>query len=102
MGNQIKQQQLDLFADRTSCQVWWANQFRMWLSGLAYILLESIRRPVLKNTNVAHACLDTIRLMLLKTGAVILSKTRRIRFQLFCAYPYQALFRSVVAHLAPD
>ena len=101
MENQIKQQQLDLYADRTSCHAWWANQFRLLLSSMAYILLESIRRIGLKGTELAHAYVGTIRLKLLKIGAVIISNTRRIRFLLSSTYPYQALFTTVTARLAP-
>ena len=51
MENRIKEQQLDLFADRTSCHKWWPNQFRLLLSSLAYTLLETIRRIGLKGTS---------------------------------------------------
>ena len=101
MENQIKQQQQDLFADRTSCQGWWANQFRLLLSSMAYILLESIRRIGLKGTELQKAYVGTVRLKLLKIGAVIIANTRRIQFLLSSAYPYQALFATVVARLAP-
>ena len=102
MENRIKEQQLDMFADRTSCHVWWANQFRMLLSGLAYILMERLRSRFLKNTELAHAYVGTIRLKLLKIGAVVLQNTRRIRFLCASAYPHQALFQMVAARLAPD
>ena len=102
MENLIKQQQLDLFADRTSCHKWWPNQFRLLLSSLAYILLESIRRLGLMGTELARAYVGTIRLRLLKIGAVMLSNTRRIRFLLSSAYPHQKLFRTVAARLAPE
>ena len=102
MENRIKEQQLDMFADRTSCHVWWANQFRMLLSGFAYILMERLRSLVLKNTELAHAYVGTIRLKLLKIGAVVLQNTRRIRFLCASAYPHQALFQMVAARLAPD
>ena len=102
MENLIKQQQLDLFADRTSCHRWWPNQFRLLLSSLAYILLESIRRLGLKGTELARAYVGTIRLKLLKIGAVIVSNTRRIRFLLSSSYPHQKLFRTVAARLAPE
>ena len=102
MENAIKQQQLDLFADRTSCHVWWANQFRMILSSLAYILLERLRSLALKHTALAHAYVGTIRLKLLKIGAVVIQNTRRIRFLCASSTPHQALFRTVVARLAPD
>jgi len=101
MENRIKEQQLDLFADRTSCHKWWANQFRLLLSSLSYILIESIRRLALKGTELAHAYVGTIRLKLLKIGAVLLRNTRRIRFLLSSNYPYQNLFRSVAKKLAP-
>ncbi|MFQ5439545.1 MAG: IS1380 family transposase [Paracoccaceae bacterium] len=101
MENRIKEQQLDLFADRTSCHRWWPNQFRLLLSSLAYILLEAIRRLALKGTELAHAYVGTLRRKLLKIGAVILSNTRRIRFLLSSACPYQQLFFHAAAKLAP-
>ena len=102
MENHIKQQQLDLYADRTSCHAWWANQFRLLMSSLAYILLESIRRIGLTGTELASAYVGTIRLKLLKIGAVIIHNTRRIRFLLSSAYPHQALFATVAARLTPE
>lgn len=92
MENRIKEQQMGLFADRTSCHEWWPNQFRVLLSSLAYVLMESIRRLVLTGTEFAHAQVGTIRLKLLKIGAVIVRNTRRIRFLLSSAYPHQAIF----------
>jgi len=102
MENRIKEQQLDLFADRTSCHRWWPNQFRLLLSSLAYTLLEAIRRVALQGTELAHAYVGTLRLKLLKIGAVILRNTRRIRFLLSSTCPYQRLFFHVAAKLAPD
>ncbi len=102
MENRIKEQQLDLFADRTSCHRWWPNQFRLLLSSLAYMLLEAIRRLALKGTELANAYVGTLRLKLLKVGAVILRNTRRIRFLLSSAYPHQRLFLQVAARLAPE
>lgn len=101
MENRIKEQQLDLYADRTSCHRWWPNQFRLLLSSLAYILLEAIRRLALKGTELARAYVGTIRIKLLKIGAVILRNTRRIRFLLSSSCPYQALFHLVANRLAP-
>ena len=101
MENRIKEQQLGLFADRTSAHDWWANQFRLLLSSLAYILLESIRRIALKGTELESAQATTIRLKLLKIGAVILRNTRRIRFLLSSHYPHQKLFKTVTARLQP-
>lgn len=99
MENRIKEQQLGLFADRTSCHNWWPNQFRVLLSSLAYILLENIRRLGLPKTELAHAQVSTIRLKILKVGAVILRNTRRIRFLLSSSYPHQSLFVQVATRL---
>ncbi len=91
---------MQLFSDRTSCTRWWPNQFRLLLSSLAYVLLEAIRRLGLKGTELARAQVATIRLKLLKIGAVILRNTRRVRFLLASACPYQDLFRLVAQRLA--
>jgi len=101
MENRIKEQQLDLFADRTSCQRWWPNQFRLLLSSLAYTLLEALRRLALQGTELANAYVGTLRLKLLKIGAVVMKNTRRIRLLLSSACPYQELFFHVAAKLAP-
>ena len=101
MENRIKEQQLGLFADRTSSHYWWANQFRLLLASLAYVLMEGIRRLALKGTKLARAQVTTIRLKLLKIGAVILRNTRRVRFLLSSAYPHQQLFLKVAARLRP-
>ena len=100
MENRIKEQQLDLFADRTSCTRWWANQFRLLLSSLAYLLLEAIRRLGLKGTELARAQCGTIRLKLLKIGAIIRRNTRRIYFHLSSACSYQKLFFRVARRLS--
>jgi len=100
MENRIKEQQLDLFADRTSCHRWWPNQLRLLLSSLAYTLLEAIRRLALQGTELARAQCGTIRLKLLKIGAVVVRNTRRVRFIFSSAYPLQALFFQTVARLA--
>ena len=99
MENRIKEEQLQLFANRTSCHDWWPNQFRLLLSSLAYILVETIRRTALQGTEMAKAQCQTIRLKLFKIGAIILSNTRRIRFLLSSAYPRQALFFQVSKRL---
>ena len=101
MENRIKEQQLGLFADRTSCHKWWPNQFRLLLSSIAYVLLESIRRFYLCGTELARCQVDTIRLKLLKIGAVVIRNTRRIRVLLSESYPYQKLFARIAAQLAP-
>ena len=79
MENRIKEQQLQLFADRTSCHRWWPNQFRLLIASLAYTLIEAIRRLGLAGTGMARAQCATIRLKLLKIGAVIVRNTRRVR-----------------------
>lgn len=99
MENRIKEQQLGLFSDRTSCHNWWSNQFRVLLSSLAYILMENMRRLGLQETELARAQVSTIRLKLLKVGAVIMRNTRRIRFLLSSNYPYQSLFIHVATRL---
>jgi hypothetical protein len=100
MENRIKEQQLGLFSDRTSCHSWWANQFRVILSAAAYVLMETIRRVGLRGTQLARAQVGTIRLKLLKVGTVIVRNTRRIRFFFANAYPYQELFKSACAALS--
>ena len=92
MENRIKEQQLDLFADRTSCHAWWANQFRLLLSSCAYVLIETIRRLGLKGTAMARAQAGTIRLKLLKIGAVVLRNTRRVQLLWSSSFPNQDIF----------
>jgi hypothetical protein len=101
MENRIKEQQLDLFADRTSCHGWWANQFRLLLSSLAYTLMETIRRVALRGTELARAQCGTIRLKLLRIGAIVLRNTRRVRLLLSSAHPNQDLFFLVALRLKP-
>jgi hypothetical protein len=99
MENRIKEQQLCLFADRTSCQTMRANQLRLWLSSAAYVLLQALRQHGLKDTPLAQARCDTIRLKLLKIGAVVRVTVRRVWFSLAQSCPYQALFAQVFDHL---
>jgi hypothetical protein len=99
MENRIKEQQLGLFADRTSCHYWWPNQFRLLLSSLAYILISELRRRALQGTELAKAQVTTIRLKLFKIGGAIIANTRRVRLYLSEHYPYQDLFADVVARL---
>ena len=99
MENRIKEQQLDLYADRTSCHNWWSNQLRLMLSSLAYVLFDHIRRTALKNTRLANATSATIRNKLIRIGAVIVRNTRRIRFHLSTSYPRRELFALVAARL---
>lgn len=99
MENRIKEQQLDLFADRTSAHAWWPNQLRLLLSACAYLLVSAIRQTALGGTELAHATCGTIRLKLIKIGAVVISNTRRVLFKLSGAYPYKELFSLVAARL---
>ena len=69
MENRIKEQQLDLFADRTSCHRFLANQFRLLLSSAAYVLVQALRRTALAGTELARAQVGTIRLKLFKVAA---------------------------------
>ncbi len=101
MENRIKENQLDMFGDRTSCQHWWPNQFRLLLASLAYTLIEAIRRIALKGTELANAYVGTIRLKLFRIGAVILKNTRRIRFLLASGCPYKELYFLAANRLAP-
>ena len=75
---------------------------RLLLSRLAYTLLEAIRRLALKGTELANAYVGTLRLKLLKIGAMILRNTRRVRFLLSSASPHQQLFFTVAARLTPE
>jgi len=100
MENRIKEQQLGLFSDRTSCHAWWANQFRLLLSSAAYVLLEALRRIGLKGTELARAQVGTIRLRLLKIGTIITRNTRRIRLWFSSSFPLQELFYSCLRHFA--
>lgn len=92
MENRIKEAQLGLFADRTSCHYLAANQFRLLLSSLAYILTERLRTLALAGTEFARLQAQTLRAKLLKIGAVILRNTRRVRVMLSSAFPYHAIF----------
>jgi hypothetical protein len=92
MENRIKECQLGLFSDRTSCQLWWPNQFRLLLAALAYVLMERLRTVGLAGTELARAQVSTLRCRLLKVGAVIVRNTRRVRFFLSSAFPHQEAF----------
>jgi hypothetical protein len=100
MENRIKECQLGLFSDRTSCQLWWPNQFRLLLAALAYVLMERLRTVGLAGTELARAQVWTLRCRLLKIGAVIVRNTRRVRFLLASAFPLQECFRLAVRRFA--
>ena len=99
MENRIKEQQRYLFADRTSCHTMRANQLRLWLSSVAYVLLQALRQFGLRETPLAAARCDTIRLKLLKIGALVRVSVRRVCFALAQSYPYQAVFAQVWQNL---
>jgi hypothetical protein len=98
MENRIKDQQLDLFADRTSSTDWWTNQWRLILSGFAYTLFERLRRH-LKNTPFERMSAHNLRLKLIKVGAVVIRNTRRVRLLLSEAYPHQEQLALLVRRL---
>jgi hypothetical protein len=101
MENRIKEQQLGLFADRTSCHKFLANQFRLLLASAAYVLIEHLRRTALKGTELGHAQVTTIRLKLFKVAARVRTSVRRVVLHLSSAYPYQGLFGHLAAQLVP-
>lgn len=100
MENRLKECQLGLFADRTSCQLWWPNQFRLLLASLAYVLMERLRNVGLVGTELARTQMWILRCKLLKVGAVIVRNTRRIRFFISSAFPYRDLFWLVARRFA--
>lgn len=79
MENGIKQLKLDFYSDRNSCQNFLANQFRLLLSSIAYVLLTELRRSHCQLTQLAKAYGQTVRLKLIKIGVVIIKNTRRIQ-----------------------
>jgi hypothetical protein len=99
MENRIKEQQLYLFADRTSAQTMRANQLRLWLSSIAYTLMAAIRRIGLIDTEMAHARCDTIRLKLFKIGAQIRVTARKIWISLSESFPLRKLFGQIMTNI---
>lgn len=99
MENRIKEQQLDLFADRTSTHTFRANQLRLWFSSFAYVLLSAMRRVALRGTRMAKATCGTIRLKLLKIGTHVKVSFRRVLLCLASACPYQDVFRQAWQNL---
>ena len=100
MENRIKEQQLYLFADRTSSATMRANQLRLWFSSLAYVFLNELRRVGLRTTQMATATCQTIRLKLLKIGARVRQSVRRVTISLAGGYPYQEVFAAAAGNLA--
>jgi hypothetical protein len=99
MENRIKEQQLYLFADRTSSFAMHANQLRLYFSSIAYVLMSALRRGGLQGTELAQAQCQTIRLKLLKIGAQVRISVRRIYVSLSSAYPYQEAFFQTLRNL---
>jgi hypothetical protein len=99
MENRIKEQQLMLFADRTSCHDFEANQFRLLLSAAAYVLFEAVRRLGLAGTEMARAQVSTIRLRLFKVAALVQVSVRRVYLRLASGFPLQDLFALVLERL---
>ena len=93
MENRIKEQQLDLFADRTSSHTMRANQLRLWFSSFAYAIVNAMRRVALKGTRMAKATCGSIRLKLFKIGAKVKISTRRFLIHFASACPYQDVFQ---------
>jgi hypothetical protein len=92
MENRIKECQMDLFADRTSAATMRANQLRLWFASFAYVLLCALRRIGLAHTQFANATCATIRLRLLKIGALVRVSVRRMVFAMASACPWQHEF----------
>lgn len=99
MENRIKEQQLYLFADRTSSATMRANQLRLWFSSLAYVILNELRSVGLRGTRMAQSTCASIRLKLLKIGAHVRLSVRRVTFSMASGYPDQQLFRAVLLNL---
>jgi hypothetical protein len=97
--NRIKEQQLDLFADRTSAATMRANQLRLWFASFAYVLLDALRRIGLRFTQFATATCGTIRLKLLKIGAQVRRSVRRVKVAMASACPHQAEYHLAYLYL---
>jgi hypothetical protein len=95
--NRIKECQLDLFADRTSAATMRANQLRLWFAAMAYVLMCALRRIGLRHTQFADATCGTLRLRLLKIGALVKASCRRIKIAMASAFSCQQEY--ALAHL---
>jgi hypothetical protein len=89
MENRIKECQLDLFADRTSTATMRANQLRLWFASMAYVLVTALRRLALAATQFARATCGSIRLKMLKIGALVRVSVRRVKIAMASSYPHQ-------------
>lgn len=99
MENRIKEQQNFLFADRTSCTKFMANQFRLMLSSFAYVLMDGLRRVGLAGTDQSRWRVDTIRLRLFKIAAHVRVTCRRVVFHLSSHCPFQDVFEATLVGL---
>ena len=99
MENRMKEQQLALFADRTSTHEMRSNQLRLYFSSFAYVLMHTLRRVGLNGTTMAKAQCHTIRLKLFKIGAQIRISVRRIWIAFSDSYPHAYLFRQIMQRL---
>ena len=99
MENRIKEQQLGLFADRTSTHEMRSNQLRLYFSSFAYVLIQTLRRVGLNGTSMAKAQCATIRVKLFKIGAQIRISVRRIWIAFSDSYPHADLFRQILRRL---
>lgn len=99
MENRLKEHQLYLFSDRTSCHRFIANQFRLLLSSFAYVLMDALRRLALSSTKEARWRADTIRLKLIKIAARVSVSCRRVVFHLASHSPFEQTFKSVMHRL---
>jgi hypothetical protein len=100
MENRIKEQQLMLFADRTSTQKMFSNQIRLYFSSLAYILVQALRQFGLAGTDMAKAQCDKIRLKLFKIGAKIRITVRKVWISFADGYPYRRIFDQALVNIA--
>lgn len=92
MENRFKEQQLELFSDRTSTHTFVGNQLRLWFSSLAYVLMNALREQCLAKTELQNAQVGTIRIKLLKLGALITVSSRRILIAITSSCPYKYIF----------
>ena len=99
MENRIKEQQLGMFADRTSSHTMRANQLRLWFSSLAYVLVNELRSVALRGTPLAKAQVWTIRVRLLKVGALVRQSVRRLVISLSSSFPLKAIWRAALANI---
>jgi hypothetical protein len=99
MENRIKEQQTMLFADRTSTHLMRSNQIRLWFSSVAYVLVNALRRIALEGTRMARAQCGTIRLKLLKIGALVRVTVRKVWVALAESYPWAGVFRAAWRNL---